>query len=423
MIEIISSKDKITQIRNRAVQNLELAENRVRPVIKEVRTFGDKALIKYTKKFDSFTLTKNTIEITKKEIKEAYQKVDKKTIRALKEAASLITQFAEQQIPKPWFKELKKGIKAGQLIRPLERVGCYIPGGNYQLPTTILMTVIPAKVAGVKEVIICSPPKPKNYVMYVASDIAGADRVFRVGGSQAISAMAYGTSTIPKVDKIVGPGNIFVTAAKKLIYGDVGLDFLAGPSEILVLAEKGNPKYIAADMLSQAEHDRMASAILITNIKKLADDVQTEINKQLNQLKTKSIAQESLRKYCAIILVKNLDEAVDFANEFAPEHLELIVKENRKKRIINAIRSAGAIFINDYSCESAGDYCIGNHVLPTGGGARFTSGLSVKDFIKTPTIQELSRKGLASIKSTIKTLAEIEGLDAHKKAVEMRFRK
>ena len=298
MIEIITlkNKEKIDLITKRSMENFELALTRVKPIIKDVKVFGDNALIKYTKQFDGYSITKNTLQVSKKEIKQAYKKVDKKTIKALKEASSLIKKFAEQQIPKPWFKELKKGIKAGQLIKPLQKVGCYIPGGNYQLPSTILMTVIPAKIAGVKEVIVCTPPKPKNYVMYVAADIAGADKIFRIGGSQAIAGMAYGTNTIPKVDKIVGPGNIFVTAAKKLVYGDVGIDFLAGPSEILIIAEKGSPKNIAIDMLSQAEHDRLASAILLTPNKKLAEGVQKELTKQLTKLKTKAIAQESLKK-------------------------------------------------------------------------------------------------------------------------------
>lgn len=425
MIEITTSrnKEKLDLITQRSMDNFDLALTRVKPILRDVKIFGDNALIKYSKKFDGYNITKNTIQVSQKEIKGAYKKVDKKTIKAIKEAASLIKSFAEEQIPKPWFKELKKGIKAGQLIKPLQKVGCYIPGGNYQLPSTILMTVIPAKVAGVKEVVICSPPKPNNYIIYVAADIAGADKIFRVGGSQGIAAMAYGTDTIPKVDKIVGPGNIFVTAAKKLVYGDVGIDFLAGPSEILIIAEKGSPKNIAIDMLSQAEHDRLASAILLTPNKKLAERVQKELNVELNKLKTRSIAQQSLKKYGAIIIVKDLNEAADLANKIAPEHLEIIVQEKKKKDLVKKITNAGAIFVNDYSCGSAGDYCIGNHVLPTGGSSRFTAGLSTLDFIKMPTIQELTKQGLYSIKNTIKTLAQLEGLDAHEKAVEARFKK
>jgi len=425
MIDIITSsnKERIDRIKKRSNENFELALSRIRPVIKDVRLFGDEALIKYTKKFDCYDISKNTIRVSPREIQEAYRKVDKKVTNALKEAALLITKFAVQQIPKPWFKELKKGIKAGQLVIPLDKVGCYIPGGNYQLPSTVLMTVIPAKIAGVKEVFICSPPKENNNILYVAADIAGADKVFRVGGSQAIAAMAYGTESIPKVDKIVGPGNIFVTAAKKLVYGDVGIDFLAGPTEIVILAEKGSPVYIAADMLSQAEHDRMASAMLITPNKDLAEKVKKQIEIQLKILKKCDIAQESLRKNGAIIVVDSMGKAIELANSFAPEHLEIIADKKIIKNLINQISNAGAVFVNSYSCESAGDYCIGNHVLPTGGGARFRAGLSALDFVKMPAIQELTKQGLASIKTIIETLAEAEGLYAHKKAVEGRFKR
>ncbi|GAJ09112.1 unnamed protein product, partial [marine sediment metagenome] len=253
----------------------------------------------YIKKYDSFEATKNNILVTKEEIKRAYRKVDKKTIQAIKQAKENIENYAKIQLPKEWNKEIKKGIKVGQLVKPLDSVGCYIPGGNFPLISTVLMTVIPAKVAGVKEIIICSPPKENNEALYVAADIAGADKIYRAGGSQSIAAMAYGTESINKVDKIVGPGNIFVTAAKKLVYGDVGIDFLAGPSEVLILAEKGNPKSIAADMLAQAEHDLLASAVLVTTKKQLAEEVKEEINKQLSSLNPKSFALSSLRKYGA----------------------------------------------------------------------------------------------------------------------------
>ena len=406
----------LDRIKSRNKANLDIAILRAKPIIGTVKKFGDKALIDYTKKFDCFDITKNTIEIKKSEIEEAYKKVDKKLIKALEEAAEIIKKFCKEQLPKEWSKEIKKGIKIGQIIRPLEKVGCYVPGGKYSLVSTVLMAVIPAKVAGVKEIVICSPPRPKNYALFVAADIAGADKIFRVGGAQAIAALAYGTETIPKVDKIVGPGNIFVTAAKKLVYGDAGIDFLAGPTEVVVLAEKGNPKFIAADLLAQAEHDRMASAILVTTNKKLAEDVKKEVNAQLKTLKTELIANESIRKNSAIILAGNIDEAINLVNDFAPEHL--IIED---KKILDKINNAGAIFIGSYSCEAAGDYCVGNHVLPTGGIAKFRAGLSVLDFIKMPTVQELSKEGLKSIKEIITELAKAEGLDAHKKSVEKRF--
>lgn len=417
MIRMIGIKNKeIERIKGGNKANLELALLRAKPIIENVRKFGDKALIDYTKRFDCFDITKNTIEIDENEIKEAYKKVDKKLIKALEEAAELIKKFSKEQLPKGWSKEIKKGIKVGQIVRPLEKVGCYVPGGEYSLVSTVLMTVIPAKVAGVKEVVIASPPKPKNYALLVAAGIAGADKIFRIGGAQAIAALAYGTETIPKVDKIVGPGNIFVTAAKKLVYGDVGIDFLAGPTEVMIVSEKGNPKFIAADLLAQAEHDRMASAILVTTSKGLAENVKKEINIQLKGLKTESIASESIRKNSAIIVAGNMDEAIKLINDFAPEHL--IIED---KKILDKINNAGAIFIGSYSCEAAGDYCVGNHVLPTGGIAKFRAGLSVFDFVKMPTVQELSKDGLRSIKEVITALADAEGLDAHKKSVEKRF--
>ena len=290
MIQTISIKQKelIEKIKARSKKNLELAIMRVLPVINDIKTLGDKALFQYIERYDCFKATKNNILVRKEEIQRAYKKLDKKTIDAIKESKKNIEAYAKLQLPKEWSKEIKKGVKVGQLVRPLERVGCYIPGGNFPLISTVLMTVVPAKVAGVKEIIICSPPKENNFALYVAADIAGADKIYRMGGSQAIAAMAYGTKTIPKVDKIVGPGNIFVTAAKKLVYGDVGIDFLAGPSEVLILAEKGNPKFIVADMLAQSEHDLLASAVLVTTNKKLAENVEKEIGKQLKSLSPKS---------------------------------------------------------------------------------------------------------------------------------------
>lgn len=414
----INDKEKINQIKERSKKNFELALMRVLPIINDIKTLGDKSLFQYIKKYDSFEATKNNILVSKEEIKRAYSKVDEKTIKAIKEAKENIEKYAKLQLPKEWFKEIKKGIKVGQLIRPLERVGCYVPGGNFPLVSTVLMTVIPAKVAGVKEIIICSPPKENNFALYVAADISGADKIYRIGGAQAIAAMAYGTESVKKVDKIVGPGNVFVTAAKKLVYGDVAIDFLAGPSEILILAEYGNTKFIAADMLAQAEHDVLASAILITTNEKLAKDVEKEINKQLKNLKSENFASESLRKDGAIILANNLNEAIKFANDFAPEHLEIIVKD---KEIVKKLNNFGALFIGEYSPEAAGDYCSGpNHVLPTGGVTKFRSGLSVLDFIKMPTVQELSKEGLESLKNTIVKMADVEGLEAHRKSVEKR---
>lgn len=421
MIQTINIKndEKIKHIKERSKKNFELAVMRVLPIINDIRTLGDKPLFQYIKKYDGFEATKNNILVGKEEIKRAYSKVDNKVIDAIKKAKENIERYAKLQMPEEWSKEVSNGIKVGQLVRPLDSVGCYVPGGNFPLVSTVLMTVVPAKVAGVKEIVVCSPPKKDNWALYVAADICGADKIYRIGGAQAIAAMAYGTQTIKKVDKIIGPGNIFVTAAKKIVYGDVGIDFLAGPSEVLILAEEGNIEFIAADMIAQAEHDRLASAVLITTNEKLGKNVVKEIEKQLKDLKPESFASESLRKYGAIILAGNLDEAINFVNDFAPEHLELIVKN--KDKVIKKLNNFGALFIGEYSPEAAGDYCSGpNHVLPTGGVAKFRAGLGVMDFIKMPSVQELSKEGLKGLKDTIIGLSNIEGLEAHRKSVEKR---
>jgi len=420
MIQTINIEDeeKIELIKQRSKKNFELAVMRIGPIINDIKKLGDKKLFEYIEKYDCFKATKGNILVSKKEISDAYKKVDKKVISAIKEAKSNISEYAKLRMPKEFVKEVKKGVKVGQLVKSLDSVGCYVPGGNFPLVSSVLMTVVPAKVAGVKEVIVCSPPKENNYALYVAADICGADKIYRIGGAQAIAAMAYGTESVGKVDKIVGPGNIFVTAAKKLVYGDVGIDFLAGPSEVLILAESGNAKFIAADMIAQAEHDRLASAVLVTTNAKLGKDVSKEIEKQLKEL-GEGFAAESLRKYGAIVLVDNIDSGIKFANEFAPEHLELIVKD--KEKVVSKLNNFGALFIGEYSPEAAGDYCTGpNHVLPTSGVAKFRAGLSVMDFVKVPTVQELSKEGLNSLKDVISSLASVEGLEGHKKSVGKR---
>ena len=418
MISVIDSKDKekIKEIKKRASGNFDLVLNLVLPIINDVKTKGDKALIDYTKKFDKVSL--KSIKVSKEEIKAAYNKVDKKTVNAIKKAAKNIERYAKLQLPKEWSKEVEKGVTVGQIVRPLDRVGCYVPCGSFPLPSTVLMTAVPAKVAGVKEIVICTPPGRNNESILVAADIVGVKEIYKVGGAQAISAMAYGTESIAKVDKIVGPGNIYVTAAKKLVYGDVGIDFIAGPSEIMIVSEKGNPEFIAADMLSQAEHDKLASAILVTTNKKLASDVENQLKIQLKQLKTKKIAEESLKNYGAIIIVKDIDEGFKIVNDLAPEHLEI-----EDEKWLPKVKNAGAVFLGEYSIEAAGDYCSGpNHVLPTKGFAKARAGLSVLDFVKMPTIQKLSKQGLKSLGDAIINLASVEGLEAHKKSVEKRLR-
>ncbi|HLC65758.1 MAG TPA: histidinol dehydrogenase [Candidatus Nanoarchaeia archaeon] len=417
MIRILALKDRgeLERIRQRSSGDVDRVIGDAKIIIEKVKKGRDKALFECSKKFDNFELNKKNIEVSKAEIKEAYKKVDKKLINALKVSISRIKNFSKNQMPKE-LRLKENGIEIRQIIRPIEKVGCYIPAGNYPLPSSVLMTVVPAKVAGVREVVVCTPPKKGNEAIIVAAHLAGADKLFRVGGAHAIAALAYGTESIPKVGKIVGPGNVYVTAAKKLLYGEVGIDFLAGPSEVLIYAENGNEKYIAADMLAQSEHDKYASAILVTTSKKLADKVSKEIENQLKKLPTRKIAEQSLNNYGAILIAKNRKEAISFINDFAPEHLELF-----EESILKDINNAGAIFLGENSCEAAGDYAVGpSHVLPTGGVARFRSGLSVYDFIKMPSVQKLSAQGLKKLKPIIAKLAECEGLLAHKRSAEIR---
>jgi histidinol dehydrogenase len=411
ILDGIKDKDEIERIRNRKV--ISDVEPAARDIIEKVRKDGDNALKEFANKFDDSEII--DFEISRQEIKDAYSKLSDKEICEIKNASFNIKKFAEFQLPKSGSIEIKKGIRCGYIISPIEKIGCYIPSGKYPLPSTVMMTVIPAKVAGVKYIYIATP-KPTPAII-VAADICDADRIFRVGGAQAIAAFAYGTESIPKVDKIVGPGNSYVTAAKKIVFGDVGIDMLAGPSEILIISEEGDPKFIASDMLAQAEHDEYASAILITTSPGLANEVSSELNKQVCLLDTREVIERSFLRYSAIILVRTIKEALELSNGFAPEHLEIDSKE-----ILKGIRNAGSIFIGRYSCEAAGDYASGtNHVLPTSQTSRFRGGLSVFDFVKIQTYQELSKEGLLQIKETISCLASMENLPAHKNSVLKRF--
>jgi len=390
----------------------------VNNIIEDVKQNGDKAVQRYTEIFDK-TKIKN-LEVNKIEIKEAYKKIDKKTLRIIKSAAANIKKFAKEQFNQfKNFEYTKDGITIGQRIIPIEKVGVYIPGGRYPLPSTALMCIIPAKIVGVKNIIICSPKiKPETIV---ASHFAGADLIFRVGGVQAIAAMAYGTETIPRVDKIFGPGNTYVTQAKKEIYGDCGIDFLAGPSEILIIADKwANPVFIAADLLAQAEHDVNAKLIFITDTSKLIKKVKKELKIQLNKIATKKIAEESLKKK-KIIKVKNLEEAIKKANKLAPEHLMLQIKN--PKRFFKKLKNYGSLFLGDYSAVVFGDYCSGtNHVLPADKASRYTGGLSVRDFIKIQTYQYITKVGAKKLGKTAIDFASIEGLDAHRKSARVRLK-
>jgi histidinol dehydrogenase len=392
----------------------------VREILKNVKANGDVAVREYNQKFDKLDII--NFQLTKEDIKKAYQKVDKDTITALKFAASNIKKFAEHQLRSLKDFEINNdGVILGQRIVPIEKVGCYVPGGRYPLPSTALMTVIPAKVAGVGEVIICSPKI--SPVTIVAADIAGADKIFNVGGVQAIGAMAYGTKLVPKVDKIVGPGNQYVAAAKKEVYGLVGIDFIAGPSEVLVIAdENGNPDFIAADLLAQAEHDPSSRAEVITFTKDFAEKISNSVEKQLSILKTKEVAKPAIDKNGTIILVNNMDEAIEIANKRAPEHLELQIKN--PDAIIPQLKNYGSLFIGEYSAEVFGDYCSGpNHTLPTNGCARYTGGLSVKEYVKVLTFQKVTEKASAALIKAASKLADVEGLYGHKNAADIRLKK
>ncbi len=391
---------------------------RVKQIIKDVRKNGDKAVRKYTAIFDGIEL--KNFRVTKKEIKEAYKKVDKKTITALKIAAANIKEFAKKQIKQ--FKDFeyqKNGVTIGQKVIPLEKVGIYVPGGRYPLPSTALMCIIPAKVAGVKEVIVCSPKiKP---ITIVASDLVGAKEIYKIGGVQAIAAMAYGTESIPKVDKIVGPGNIYVVSAKKEVFGDCGIDLLAGPSEILIIADKyANPEFVAADLIAQAEHDIAAKITLLTDSPKLIKEAEKELKVQLEKITTKKIAEKSLKKR-KTIRAKNINEAIKIANEIAPEHLELQVKN--PKKYLSQLKNYGSLFLGEYSGVVFGDYCSGtNHVLPTNKTGRYSGGLSVKDFLKILTYQQITKNGAKNLAKIAEKLASIEGLDGHQKSAEIRLK-
>jgi len=390
----------------------------VKYIIEEVRRNGDKAVRKYTAIFDKVEL--KDFKVSKREIREAYREAGRETVETIRKAATNIRRFAKTQLKNfQDFEYTENGVTVGQKIIPLERIGVYVPGGRYPLPSTALMCIIPAKVAGVREIIVCSPKiKP---VTIVAVDLSGADLIFKIGGVQAIAAMAYGTETIPKVDKIVGPGNIYVTTAKKEVFGDCGIDLLAGPSEILIIADNyANPKFVAADLLAQAEHDVNTKIFFVTNSKNLIKKVNDELKIQIKKLETKNIIKEAFKNK-KVILVKNLEEAIKIANQIAPEHLALQVKN--PKKYLNQLKNYGSLFLNSYSAVAFGDYCSGpNHVLPTDGTSRFTGGLSAKDFIKIQTYQYITKRGAKKLASIAKEFASFEGLDAHKKSVEIRFK-
>ncbi len=394
----------------------------VEEIVKNVKKNGDTAVLEYTAKFDGAEL--DSMEVTADEVKKAWERTPESLKVALTKAADSIRRFHEKQKRNSFMDNTLKGRITGQLINPIEKVGIYVPGGKSPYPSTVLMNAIPAKVAGVEDLVMVTPPGKNGKIMdniLVAAKIAGVDKIFKVGGAQGIAALAYGTETIPKVYKITGPGNIYVALAKKQVYGTVDIDMIAGPSEILIIADDtANPKYLAADLLSQAEHDELASSVLITSSKKLADAVSKEVDTQLPELIKRDIAKKSLDNYGRIIITKDLNEAIDIANDIAAEHLELMVAD--PFLYINSIKNAGAIFVGENTPEPLGDYYAGpNHTLPTNGTAKFSSPLSVDDFIKKTSVIYYSKEALKEVKDTILEISESEGLTAHSNSIRVRF--
>lgn len=418
------NKETVEELIKRSQADINSVLTTVSDILNDVRENKDNAVKAYTAKFDKAEL--DDLKVSEEEIKKAYDELDDELIKALESASANIEKFHKAQIPEEWEMEVIPGITAGQIIRPINSVGCYIPGGRAVYPSTILMTVIPAKIAGVDRIIACSPPGPDGKIqaaILVAADLAGVDEIYKCGGAQAIAAMAYGTESIAKVEKIVGPGNIFVTAAKKLVYGDVDIEFPAGPSEVLILAdESAIPEYIAYDFLSQSEHDPNASCFLVTDSERIANESNELIERFAKEAKRSEIIAESLEQHGHVILCNTMDEAIDFTNEYAPEHLIISTKDD--KAVLDKIKNAGSIFLGKYSPVAAGDYGSGtNHVLPTGGGAKMYSGLSTETFIKKPTVQTLSKEGIKELSKTVLPIAEYEGFYAHADSIKVRLDK
>ena len=398
-------------------------EKRVEEIVTAVQRQGDRAVLRYTAQFDHVRLRAATLEVTAAEITAAVAQVSRKDLSILRLAAKRIAAFHRRQMVKSWQYRDPLGMVLGQRITPLERVGVYVPGGKASYPSTVLMNAIPAKVAGVKEIVMTSPIGVDGAIILAAAHVAGVDRIFRIGGAQAIAALAFGTRTIPKVDKIVGPGNIFVATAKRMVFGEVNIDSIAGPSEILLLADdSADPAHVAADMLSQAEHDELAAALCVTTSMAVARKIQKAVEQQLLSTKRQAISLRSLQKYGAIIVARGQKDMIELANTIAPEHIELLVRQPEK--VARQIRNAGAMFLGPYSAPPLGDYLAGpNHVLPTGGSARFFSPLGTYDFLKRTTIIHAERRGLKALASKITHLARLEGLDDHARSVEVRFKK
>ena len=419
-----SKSNLLNDLLKRSPNNYGQYETIVSDIIEKVKTKGDEAVFAYTKQFDKCEMTAETIRVTEAEIQEAVNTIDPKLYTVMEKAAANIKAYHEKQVRNSWFDAKPDGTILGQKITPIGKAGVYVPGGKAAYPSSVLMNVIPAKVAGVGKVVMVTPPGSDGKVnpgTLAAAKVAGVDEIYKVGGAQAIAALAFGTESIPKVDKITGPGNIFVALAKKSVYGHVSIDSVAGPSEILVLVDDtANPRYVAADLLSQAEHDELASAILITTSKELAEAVSKEVEVFISELSRTDIMRKSIDNYGYILVAETLEDAIDAANEIASEHLEILTKNPFE--VMTKIQNAGAIFLGEYSSEPLGDYFAGpNHILPTNGTAKFFSPLSVDDFIKKSSIISYSRNALEAVHEDIEFFAEKEGLTAHANSIKVRF--
>lgn len=421
-----SRKNILENLLKRSTNNYDQYQDTVNEILNNVRENGDRALFSYTEQFDHAVIDKSNLYVTEEEIKEAYDQVDPSLIDVMKKSIKNIRSFHEKQVRNSWFTTREDGVILGQRITPLESVGVYVPGGKAAYPSSVLMNIIPAQTAGVKRIVMATPPGADGKVTpvtLVAAHLAGATEVCKMGGAQAIAALAYGTESVPKVDKIAGPGNIFVALAKKTVYGHVSIDSVAGPSEIMVLAdETANPRYVAADLLSQAEHDELASAILVTTSKKLAEEVSEQVEAFASALSRKDIIRHSLDNYGYILLADSMENAIETVNEIASEHLEILTKDPFDT--MTRIKNAGAIFLGEYSSEPLGDYFAGpNHVLPTNGTAKFFSPLSVDDFIKKSSVISYSKEALEEVHEDIIQFAKSEHLTAHANSIAVRFGK
>jgi histidinol dehydrogenase len=413
----------LSKIEHRLGQDNLRLEKEVRSILNDVKKRGDEALVHYTRAFDGVRISVHQLRVERSEVEQAYKKISRDFLRTLEKAARRIRKFHRLRSSKSII-DLEKGIRLGQVIRPLERVGVYVPGGKASYPSTVLMAAIPAKVSGVQEIVMATPPHKDGIspAVLVAADLAGIDQIYRVGGAHAIAALAFGTASIPKVDKIVGPGNRYVAIAKRLVYGTVDVDMVAGPSEIVVLSDgKTSPSFVAADLISQAEHDEIALAILITTSEAFGKEVEKDVGKQLFSLKRREIARISLGRRGAVLIVKNLGQAIELVNRIAPEHLEICC--SKPLSVLKGIRNAGAVFLGPYTPEAIGDYLAGpNHILPTAGTARFSSPLGVEDFVKRINAMSFTREALRRFEKDVKRFTEWEGLEGHYRSVQVRLK-